>query len=308
MRISIVGHPEDLCATYVAWLAERRGHEVLRLPEAELGVSWSYEFDDEQPERGHLRVDDRVVGLAEAGGVLVRFIPEPALPASLSQLDDEERALVITERRAGLHQLLERWPGGAVVNRPSAGRSNASKPHQMDLLERDGFDIPRWIVTTDSVRAAEFIDSCPAGAIYKSVSGLRSRVRRADRELVERLAAGGTPVIVQEYVPGFDVRLHNVGDRACFATRVRTAGGTDYRFDRGEKQFDAIDPPADIRRRCIAAAEREGLILGGFDFRVTAEGRWLCLEVNPVATFITYESATRQPIGEAIVDALEQRP
>jgi D-alanine-D-alanine ligase-like ATP-grasp enzyme len=42
--------------------------------------------------------------------------------------------------------------------------------------------------------------------------------------------------------------------------------------------------------------------VAGFDFRVTPEGSWYCLEVNPMPTFLPYEMATRQPIGAAILN------
>jgi len=42
--------------------------------------------------------------------------------------------------------------------------------------------------------------------------------------------------------------------------------------------------------------------VAGFDFRVTPDGDWYCLEMNPVPTFLPYEMATSQRIGEAILD------
>jgi hypothetical protein len=34
---------------------------------------------------------------------------------------------------------------------------------------------------------------------------------------------------------------------------------------------------------------------------------WYCLEVNPVPTFITYQAATRQEIGEALFERMLTR-
>jgi D-alanine-D-alanine ligase-like ATP-grasp enzyme len=62
--------------------------------------------------------------------------------------------------------------------------------------------------------------------------------------------------------------------------------------------------PDEIAQRCVQVAQDEDLLLAGFDFRVDPSGRWHCLEVNPVPTFLPYEMSTGQPIGAAVVDAL----
>jgi len=66
-----------------------------------------------------------------------------------------------------------------VVNRPTAGRSNASKPFHLQLLARAGFDVPETLVTTIPSAAADF--SAQHGrVIYKSTSGVRSIVAVLD--------------------------------------------------------------------------------------------------------------------------------
>jgi glutathione synthase/RimK-type ligase-like ATP-grasp enzyme len=300
MPICAVGDPDDLTTVYVVWLARRRGLMVLELSEAALGADWAFAFEDERPDAGRLQTARGAYPFAELDGVFVRLHPQPALPPGPA-LSPEEADLFVAERRAGLQYLLDRLPC-AVVNRPRAGRSNGSKPYQMRQLAAAGFDVPRWVASNDPATVRDFARTCAEGAIYKACSGLRSRVRRLDDELLRRLASGTSPVVVQEYVPGRDVRVHVVR-RRVFATGVRSHG-VDYRFDTEGNEFFATEAPPPIARRCVAVAEREGLPLAGFDFRVTEAGRWYCLEVNPVPTFLPYEASTGQPIGDAVVDAL----
>lgn len=51
-------------------------------------------------------------------------------------------------------------------------------------------------------------------------------------------------------------------------------------------------------------ARAEGLLVAGYDFRVTDDDCWYCLEMNPVPTFLPYEMETVQPIAEAILDQM----
>jgi hypothetical protein len=299
--IALCGDPEDLTTAYVGWQARNRGLDVAMLPEEALGESWALRFDDDRPDRSWLELDGRGVPVESVTGVFVRFNPSPGLPPVLAGIPLETGDLLREERRIGLEYCLDRLPC-AVVNRPSAGRSNGSKPYQMRLLETAGFDVPAWLVTVDAEIARAFAAESLDGAIYKSCSGLRSRVRRADDDLYQRLAVQPAPVLLQEYVPGDDVRVHVVGERA-FATRIHGAG-LDYRYETDGAVYAAIDAPEEIELVCIAAARDEGLALAGFDFRVEPTGRWRCLESNPVPTFLPYEMSTGQPIAGAVIDVL----
>jgi hypothetical protein len=95
----------------------------------------------------------------------------------------------------------------------------------MAELEAAGFDVPRWIASNSADAVRAFTSECRGQAIYKASSGLRSRVRRVDPQLIERLYAGTTPTVVQEYVHGTDVRVHTV-ERHAFACEVASEEST----------------------------------------------------------------------------------
>lgn len=226
--------------------------------------------------------------------------PQPPLPAELA-VADELSPVYAVERRYALHWLLDSAPF-QVVNRPSRGRSNGSKPFQMALLAEAGFSVPAWLVTNDLRAARSFLRLAPSGAVYKACSGLRSQVRLVDDALLERFAGGTSPVVLQHYVPGDDVRVHVVGTR-IFATAV-SAPGIDYRFGADEARYEPTTVPAGIAELCVAFARAEGLQLAGFDFRLDSDGAWWCLEANPVPTFLPYEAGSGHPIGDAILDLM----
>ena len=302
MTICVLGDTTDLSSVYLAWAARRSGCDVLELDEQALGSAWSFAFADGGASSGRIEVDTRTVALERLDGVFARFHPEPGPPGGV-ELGPLELQCLRSERRFGLYQLLDHL-ACPVANRPSAGRSNGSKPLQMAMLAAAGFLVPTWVVSNDPEVVADFLDALDGPAIYKAVSGLRSRVRRVDERLPARLEAGTTPVLVQAYIGGVDVRVHVVAGR-CFGTEVRGLG-VDYRFD-GSESYRERDVPAEIGALCREVADQEGLLLAGFDFRVEPEGRWFCLEVNPMPSFIPYQWATGQPIAEALLETFTIR-
>jgi hypothetical protein len=297
--IALVGDPADLANAYMGWLAGQRGIGVVTLDESRLGDDWSYK-SDERCNGVTLTVGERAMSLSDITGAFVRLNPRPDMPPGL-ELSPIEEVVYLRERRNGLVAFLNAAPW-ILVNRPYAGRSNGSKPMHMAQLARSGFAMPKWIVVSDRNRAAEFIARSPNGCIYKSCSGLRSHVRIADEALLERLDRPTTPLILQHYVPGHDVRVHTVGE-TCIASRVDSSA-VDYRFDAAGTAYSAVTPPPEISQSCILFAKLSGLVLAGFDFRVDSRSRWWCLEANPVPTFLPYEAGTGQPIGDRVLDSM----
>jgi len=88
-----------------------------------------------------------------------------------------------------------------------------------------------------------------------------------------------------------------------FASHI-DSNGVDHRFADAENRYIAIDEPPGIAARCVEIARRERLALAGFDFRVRPDGRWFCLEVNPVPTFLPYEAAAGHPIADTVLEQM----
>jgi glutathione synthase/RimK-type ligase-like ATP-grasp enzyme len=298
MHICIIGDIQDLTATYIKWLAQQREMEILELPEGTLGLDWTYHFDDTAPEKGHFQTLTNEYSFGAIGGAFVRLHHEPSVPSNLD-LPAQERALFIRERRGALLHLLNALPC-VVANRPTAGRTNGSKPLQMQQLTRAGFDVPEWIATNDPAVTRAFCETHRGGVIYKTCSGVRARVRMIDPELLKRMDNGTSPVVIQAYIQGVDVRVHTVGEQA-FPTQIESRG-VDYRYQAQGSLYTETTMPQGLADRCCQVAAEEGLVVAGFDFRVTEDGTWYCLEVNPMPTFLPYEMATRQPIGAAILN------
>ena len=217
----------------------------------------------------------------------------------------ELETATLAECQAGVLALVEQLPC-PVANRAGGSMSNHSKPYQARLVREAGLLTPRTLVTSDPAAARAFYEECGGAAIFKSVSGVRSIVRRVECRDLERLETLRHGVAqFQAYVPGENVRVHTVGDET-FATRIRS-DAVDYRFasQRGHAlEMAATTLPPPVAEACLALTRTMGLCIAGIDLKETPAGEWYCFEINPSPGFAFYEQWTGQPISAALAGLL----
>jgi glutathione synthase/RimK-type ligase-like ATP-grasp enzyme len=207
----------------------------------------------------------------------------------------------------GLMALFEDLPC-TVVNRLGGGLSNNSKVFQALLVRQSRLQTPETLVTNDPLAARRFYDECQGQVIYKSLSGIRSIVRRLKPEQLERLSLlRYGPAQFQAFIPGQNVRVHTVGEQ-IFATRV-VSEVVDYRYagrQGGRVEMEAVLLPPEIEQACLRLARQLDLNLAGIDLKETPSGEYYCFEVNPSPGFLFYEQYTGQPISLALANLLHQ--
>lgn len=278
-------------------------YRLLDLGRYPAGFEIKWHWQDAGP-RGYIAGSDWHLDLEQLTGVYIRHlgaegrVPPPGVePAALPA--------VYREHDAGLTVLLEDLPC-TVVNRLDGGMSNHSKAYQALLVRRCGLLTPPTLVTNDPEAAHRFYQEHHGEVIYKSLSGVRSIVRRLEPDRLARLSLlRNGPAQLQAFIPGDNVRVHTVGDR-WFATRVRSEV-VDYRYasrEGGNVEMEpAILPPA-VAESCLRLARELDLELTGIDLKETPDGDYYCFEVNPSPGFLYYEQYTGQPISTALADLL----
>ena len=254
--------------------------------------------------KGHLLTPNRVIDVADLTGIYIRYASYRGGPKR-TDLTGIEKALVEAEYQMAVMQMMELLPC-TVVNRAAASISNDSKIFQTSVSESFGFRSPRTLVTTEPDEVREFFSACAGRVIYKSLSSVRSIVRRLKHaDLGQRLEqVRNCPTQFQEYIEGVDVRVHTVGD-VLFATEARS-DADDYRYAHSQGSSISLREahiPQTVGDACIAMSRHLKLELAGIDLRRTEEG-YYCFEVNPSPAFIFYERATGQPISKAVANLL----
>jgi len=253
---------------------------------------------------GYIASGDWRLDLGELSGVYLRYLgSEGRIPPA--NLAPEFASALFGECDTGLVAMLE-CLSCPVVNRLAAGMSNHSKPYQALHIRRCGLRTPPTLLTSDPQAARQFYEECGGQVIYKSISGVRSIVRRMKAEHFSRLPLlRHGPAQFQAFIPGDNVRVHTVGDR-WFATRIHSVA-VDYRYAREDGHSVEMEPttlPTPVAAACVRVARRLGLLLAGIDLKETPEGDYYCFEVNPSPAFLYYEQGSRQPISRALAELL----
>jgi RimK-like ATP-grasp domain len=296
------GVPGDSPLASVRRAVERQGVPTLLVDQRAV-LETEIEFGYGDAVRGTLRVGSAMIDLAAVTGVYLRpYSPDqlPVIRAAGANSAEWRHAHAVFDAISGWSEVTP----ALVVNPQAAMATNDSKPNQARIIEEMGFSVPQTLVTTDETAVREFA-AIHGEIIYKSVSGVRSIVRRLSSDRAERLHfVRWCPTQFQEYVKGADYRVHVVGDNV-FACRI-TSSGDDYRYASGAAATE-IHPYAmapEIADHCRGLAHSLGLVVAGIDLRLEPEKGWYCFEVNPSPGFTYYQDATGHPIDEAIARLL----
>jgi hypothetical protein len=255
---------------------------------------------------GYIASTEWHIELEELSGVFVRY---PGLEGRIApaNLAPECAPAVFGECDMGLAAMLESL-SCPVVNRLAGSISNYSKPYQQIHIQRCGLRTPPTLVTNDPGSALKFYHQCGGQVIFKSISSVRSIVRRMTAAHLERLAfLHDAPAQFQAFIPGEDIRVHTIGNR-WFATRIVT-NAVDYRYAQQEGLTVQMEPttlPAEVVDACLRLANHFELLLTGIDLKQTREGEYYCFEVNPAPAFLVYEQGSGQEISRSLAEILHR--
>jgi hypothetical protein len=238
------------------------------------------------------------------GGEHVSLAPDDAIYCRLIDLSPvlPERE---TRRRwrsliGGLAAWLEQSEG-VVVNRPGHAADNSAKPLHEAWLRQQGFAVPASLTSSNATLLEGFADDGPT--IVKSVQGIRADTRAVTPDDFVGFVAARGPVHLQRRVMGRDLRLHVVGDEVHGESIESDA--VDYRT--ASARFRRFEAPADLVRRVVRATRAAGLIFAGWDFKLDDEGRFWCLEANPMPGYDGYDTRANGAISRSLVERLKSR-
>ena len=115
------------------------------------------------------------------------------------------------------------------------------------------------------------------------------------------------PVIFQEYISAVaDVRVTIVG-RQVFAMLIHSRGTSyevDFRISLREAKTSATTLPRAVEDTLLQLMDDLGLAYGAIDLRLTDDGEYVFLEINPAGEFLFCEAGAGLPITEAVAEWL----
>jgi len=198
------------------------------------------------------------------------------------------------------------------VNQPIRDQAAARKVYQLRVAQDVGLETPVTLVTNSPEDARAFVRAHgPDRTIYKAFSATAQHWRETrllkpeELELFDNVKFA--PLIFQEYVPArVDLRITMMGEDV-FAAAIHsqeTSYAVDFRMDMDAGRVEAFELPSSVVERLHALMDRLGLVYGAIDMRLTPDGRYVFLEINPAGQWLFVEHRTGQPMTEAFVRLL----
>jgi glutathione synthase/RimK-type ligase-like ATP-grasp enzyme len=239
-------------------------------------------------------------------GEEISLSPDDAYYCRLIDLSSGAEPLV-AKRWQGLMTALRVWleaAPGRVVNRPSGGLHNSSKPLHEAVLRGFGLSVPESITSSNPQTLRAFAREGPT--ISKAVCGVRADTIMVTEEDLAGFDSASGPAHLQRLVAGDDARIHVVGAQVV-AQRVE-AGAVDYRRDGALARMTVFDPPGELRDQLIESTAALGLAFAGWDFKIDAAGDYWCLEANPMPGYGPYDAHCDGAISRALRHYLDSEP
>lgn len=260
-----------------------------------------------------LLTDGRSLDLSVVGSLWCRGFRASGLPVGMP---DSDEIFAQLEAQRALDALLTTTSKALWINHPQCHARANSKPAQLCVARKVGFNIPPTIITNDPEEIRRFVGETDGRIVYKAMSqsldldsgralftGLLGEPDLANVDLIR-----ASPGIFQQFVPkAYEVRATVVGSRV-FTGKIDSQASIETQVDWRHKPFDIeespIELPPAIRGKIHALMQAFGLAYGAFDFIVTPEGDYVFLEVNPAGQYMWVEARTGLPITAALADIL----
>jgi glutathione synthase/RimK-type ligase-like ATP-grasp enzyme len=314
--ILVISHPADLHATRVLERLAARGAEAFLLDLADLPNEATLTIEYEDPRRPTARLRHRTSGTVELMQATAVWWRRPQYPSLEAVTDPDGRGFAHGEWHEalyGLYHLLDcPWMNPVLLDDAAS-----KKPLQLQMAAAVGLRVPETLMTSDPDEARRFVARRGMDQTIFKIFAATTKVWRETRpvrpaDLAQFDAIRLAPVIFQELVPAVaDLRITIVGDD-LFPMAIDSRGTSyelDFRLSLAEASTTATQLPPEVAEKLLTLMRAFGLPYGAVDMRLTPEGDYVFLEVNPGGEFLFSEAGTGFPITEAVANwLLDPRP
>lgn len=299
MNILIIGNAKDIHAEHLKQALIKAGAVVdyfdTHLFPSQLRMSW-------QPhsQAGTIKFgSDRQLDIKDIHSVFWRSFSG----VGIHYLDDSsQQNIALKDSMSALRTLIKAIPS-RWVNSWDAYEFHKEKPIQLYTVKTLGVRIPDTLITNNSSEVISFANAYKQ-VIFKPVYG-GAHTQKLTESLLEpkrlELALSISPVTLQEYVPGTNIRSYVIG-QSVFSAEIRSQS-LDFRLD-NTAELIPVELPKNIQQQCRDIAKALYLEWTAIDWRYNHDGEYIFLEANPSPMFLHFEKQTGFPITQELVNLL----
>lgn len=299
MNILVLGNAEDAHAEHLKNKLTQAGATVnyfdTQLFPRYTRISW-------QPDRqdGYLLFPDRYrLDLRNIRSVFWRSF----LGVRIPQLKDSyQQKIAYYDCESALRSLIKACPA-RWINSWQAYQFHKEKPLQLREVQQIGVTIPTTLISNDPQQVIEFTQTYPK-VIFKPVyGGVHTKFLKEDLLEPKRLslALSLSPITLQEYIPGTNIRSYVIKE-SVYSAEISTSA-LDFREDL-QAELLSVELPNSIRQKCLEITKALMLEWTAIDWRLKPTGEYVFLEANPSPMFLHFEQQTGFPITQELVKLL----
>ena len=298
--ILIIGSEDELHSKHVYNAIKSKRLDAEYFDSRKYPNSISLSYDEET--NGYIKTDNKKIYLKDIQGIYWRWFY--GIKREYIE-NDYVSNMIFRERTSALNSLFCSLKCNR-VNSYEAIELHKTKAYQLNILKENGIRIPKTIITNDKESLIAFYENNNRNVIYKPVLGGAMTTRLTDNDLtVERLnELQMSPVQLQEFIAGVDIRVFAMGDEV-FAAEIQ-ADTIDFREDKQAKIIP-VELPENIKQDCLKVLKLLKLSYSGIDIRKTKDNDYVFIEANPAPMFIHFENITHYPITDKIIELLTQK-
>lgn len=174
------------------------------------------------------------------------------------------------------------------VNNPKSTYNAETKPYQLKIAKKIGFNIPHTIICNSIPSKEHFGEKIVVKTLDPAIFNLGDRESFIYTNIInyEELAKSDlsdSPVIIQEaLIPKIDIRVTVVNNVVFPITIKQNNKGIDidWRLEKDNLEYEVIDLPLEIKNKCIAILKELELSFGCIDL-VQYDNTYYFIEINP---------------------------
>ncbi|TAG94251.1 MAG: hypothetical protein EAZ09_11765 [Oscillatoriales cyanobacterium] len=216
--------------------------------------------------------------------------------------DTNQQQVALNDSMSVVRTLMQACPA-RWINSWQAYQFHKEKPLQLSKAKQIGVTIPATLISNNPEQVREFVQS-QNKVIFKPVYGGAHTKLVTEAHLEPHrlnLALSVSPVTIQEYIPGTNIRSYVIGE-SVYSAEIRSES-VDFREDLNSELI-VRDLPESVHQQCLAILKAFMLEWTAIDWRVKPTGEYVFLEANPSPMFRHFERQTGFPITQKLVNML----
>lgn len=174
------------------------------------------------------------------------------------------------------------------MNNPQATYKAETKPYQLYTAKKIGFKVPKTIITNKVPIKSTFGKKLIVKTLDPAILSFNDKegfiyTNFVNYEELLKKDLSSVPVILQEaLIPKVDVRVTVVGNKAFGVTIKKNKRGLnkDWRLEKENIEYELVNLPPNIERKCIQLTKKLNLKFGGIDL-IIHDDKYYFIEINP---------------------------